>query len=383
MSSDAPTVGGDYPSPVPLGTITEFASTRKNSGSADAALLDRFRLQGVARRLLSGHRVGMCLRMIRPNFEYVEVHVNEAARFAKYRNLAVCGSVWVCPPCASTISETRRKELAAGVHYAGLRGHQVVLETLTFSHHRGDALSVMLNRADTARRAMLSGRNAAVLAETVGYFGRITAQEITYSRRHGWHPHWHSLVFLRRDGNVQAYADWARARWEHVTRRSGLYVNERGYDLRATNGAVADYVAKYGHAPAQEPWGPEAELTKSHMKRGRVFESMTPFQLLDQADTFGEAATLFQEFAGAMKGRRQLRWSPLLRAYLHVVDERTDEELANGGGDLPTQLAGMLYRDHWEVIKANDARGELLRVVRSGGWSAAVELLRELGVTIS
>ncbi len=380
LSIDAKTVGELYPSSVPLGTIADFASTRNNS---DSALLDRFRLQGTARHLLPKHRVASCLRAIRPNANFVEVHVNEVERFAKYRNLMVCASVWVCPVCASTISETRRRELGLALSFARSKGHTVLLETLTFSHHKGDALAVMLDKADTSRRSMLSGRSAASLALSVGYIGRITTMEVTYSVRHGWHPHWHSLVFLRADGCADSYVDWARSRWQHVTSAAGLSVNEHGYDAKATYGAVADYVTKWGHEPANEPWGTEAEMTKAHMKRGRLSASMTPFQLLDQADTLGEAASLYQEFAAAMRGRSQLRWTPQLRGYLHVDDERSDEDIAAGGGDLPTTLAGVIYRDHWRVIVANDARGELLRVVRSGGWTAAVEFMRDLGVDLA
>lgn len=380
MLEDAPAMGVVYPSaPDSLGTIANFASTRNNS---DFALLERFRLQGIARHLLPSHKVASCLRAIRPDCSHVEVHVNEAERFARYRNLIVCGRVWVDPVCASTISESRRKELASGISFARARGHTVLLETLTFSHHRGEALRVMLDKADTARRSMLSGRSAASLALSAGYIGRITTMEVTYSVRNGWHPHWHSLVFIRGGVDTSLYADWARWRWQHVTAAAGLSVNEHGYDVKSTYGAVADYVAKWGHEPEKEPWGTEAEMTKAHMKRGRLHESMTPFQLLDQADRLGEAASLYQEFAAAMHGRSQLRWTPQLRAYLHVNDERSDEEIAQGGGDLATHLAGVIYRDHWRVIVANDARGDLLRVVRSGGWDAGVAFMRELGCEV-
>ncbi|MBV6574955.1 rolling circle replication protein, Rep63 protein, partial [Acinetobacter baumannii] len=78
-------------------------------------------------------------------------------------------------------------------------------------------------------------------------------------------------------------------------------------------------------------WGIESELTKGHVKKGRN-GGFTPFDLL-QLSLYNETifekdfGKLFQEFAIAMKGSRQLVWSRGLKALLDL-DEKTDEELA-------------------------------------------------------
>nr|MBK6000655.1 hypothetical protein [Acinetobacter baumannii] len=94
-----------------------------------------------------------------------------------------------------------------------------------------------------------------------------------------------------------------------------------GLDLR--DGTYADqYVSK---------WGIESELTKGHVKKGRN-GGYTPFDLL-QFSMYNESVfekdcgKLFQEFAIAMKGSRQLVWSRGLKALLEL-EEKTDEELA-------------------------------------------------------
>ncbi|MFY0026513.1 rolling circle replication protein, Rep63 protein, partial [Acinetobacter baumannii] len=83
-----------------------------------------------------------------------------------------------------------------------------------------------------------------------------------------------------------------------------------GLDLR--DGTYADqYVSK---------WGIESELTKGHVKKGRN-GGFTPFDLL-QLSMYSETVfekycgKLFQEFAIAMKGARQLVWSRGLKALL-------------------------------------------------------------------
>ncbi|MFX9934746.1 rolling circle replication protein, Rep63 protein, partial [Acinetobacter baumannii] len=70
---------------------------------------------------------------------------------------------------------------------------------------------------------------------------------------------------------------------------------------------------------------------KGHVKKGRN-GGFTPFDLL-QLSMYSETVfekycgKLFQEFAIAMKGARQLVWSRGLKALLEL-DEKTDEELA-------------------------------------------------------
>lgn len=60
-------------------------------------------------------------------------------------------------------------------------------------------------------------------------------------------------------------------------------MNEHGYRLDRTFGAVADYIAKFGREPLGTPWGVEAEMTKGHLKRGRgPVEHLTPLRVLYQ-----------------------------------------------------------------------------------------------------
>ena len=90
---------------------------------------------------------------------------------------------------------------------------------------------------------------------------------------------------------------------------------KHGLDLR--NGYYAEqYVSK---------WGIEDEITKGHTKKGRE-GGYTPFDLLqlsiENQEIYGKLPSkLFQEFAIAMKGARQLVWSRGLKKLLDIEEK--------------------------------------------------------------
>ena len=64
---------------------------------------------------------------------------------------------------------------------------------------------------------------------------------------------------------------------------------------------------------------------------------------------------------------------------LGTEEEKSDEELAQEQQE-DAVLLGRLTRAQWRVVLANDARGELLEVARSGEWEQVVAFLLTLGV---
>jgi hypothetical protein len=146
-------------------------------------------------------------------------------------------------------------------------------------------------------------------------------------------------------------------------------MDDHGLTLRATGGAVADYVAKFGRDPQCDPWGPESELTKAHVKRARGGRS-TPWDLLRRFTSGdGRAAHLWREYAGVFKGRIQLVWSPGLRAVLGLEDEVSNQEVAQALPDDAVHLGWIKFSD-WLLVLRYEARAELLNVAGGGDWSA-------------
>jgi hypothetical protein len=94
------------------------------------------------------------------------------------------------------------------------------------------------------------------------------------------------------------------------------------------------------------------------------------------------AAALWQEYAKAFKGRKQLVWSRGLRAVLGLaVEEKSDEEVAAEEVEDAVVLA-VLTLAQWRVILANDARGELCDVASSGDAEQVRVFLASLGIEV-
>lgn len=355
----------------PLDIYTDFVST------SVVSRLKKYGLQAVAKSWLPGERVGACLRL------WVEgaksVTVIKTPTFARYGNLCTCGMVWVCPICASKVSEERRREIKQGVEAARALGLTVVLVTYTFRHKRWHQLSVMLKGFTGASRALKQGNSYKLLRRRFGIVGTIRALEVTHGDANGWHPHVHELVFMR-SSDVASFREQIWQRWQVVAKRFELDVSRKAFDCQDTYAAVSNYVAKYGKDPK---WGVDAEVAKAVVKRARG-ERLTPFGMLEKGlagdDSYRDK---FRAFCVAFKGKSQLRWSPGLRKLLLGDEqERTDEEIAAASGEDGVVL-GALSLDQWQLVLGNDVRGELLHVASSGDWDAVLQFVEGLTAAVA
>lgn len=371
-----------------LGTIGKFVATQETSPlAADeriqanryAILAERFRLQATSRALLPDFAVSKCLRAVIPTAPGVRLSYNSLHKRGGLHDLITCKSPWICPVCAAHISEARRRELQNLDRAAREAGYTVALVTLTFSHHGGQPLADLVYRLLEAVRKLSRQRSYRDLRMRYGVVGWIRALEVTYSRLNGWHPHLHLLVYLpaATHDDLSVFGEAFRAEWENALAKVGLTCNRRGFQLDNTNARVAEYVAKWGKLPG---WDEAAEVTKSHVKHGRQAHA-TPFDLLRlAAEDDGEAATLFQEFALAFKGRSQLRATPGLAEKLLGRQLLSDEEAAEDGEGDRRDLA-LLYRSGWRKVISQDARAELLHSLDAGDVDELAELLDALSIT--
>jgi hypothetical protein len=343
--------------------------------------LSRWKQQRLVQSLLPNERVAFCMRRVQ--HATVDVCYSPDHQSAHYSGLMVCGSVWVCPLCAVKISERRREEIERAIAHCLAKGGGVYLATYTISHHRCDELSELLSSFLSARKKMRQGRAAQEIRRTFGVLGTISVREVTWSKRNGWHPHCHELVFFEGEVDILAYEEAVRKQWYRSAEYYGLSMNEHGFQLDRTYGAVADYVAKFGREPMRSPWSVTAEMTKSHLKKGHDDEHLTPFALLDLIATgHHEFEPLFLEYAQWFKGKHQLVWSAGLRAKLLCNDEeKTDLELVQEAEE--SILLGRLNHRQWRTVLRYDVRGELLEVARSGNWQAVLTFLSSISIHTS
>jgi hypothetical protein len=304
---------------------------------------------------------------------------NAESRRAFYKNLATCGGVWVCPVCASKITERRRLELENAVTIAKSLELDVYLRTLTVPHTGADPLGDLLTKFSDALRKMKNRKPHKAWSKSVGLVGTIRALEVTQGQPNGWHVHTHEILFCRSSRQKNGFARSSRTNakgevrpvvppvsvdvlpfWKSACLKAGLNEpDHHGVDIKTGDDAIGDYVSK---------WGIAHEATKSMTKRGRCGRR-SPWDLLREFIMTGDEdeAALFREYAENFKGKRQLVWSDGLRDLLGLAAEKSDEEIAaeeEKGNEL---LASLSLSDWRCIIKYHyDVRGQLLLVATCG-----------------
>ncbi|WP_428836438.1 hypothetical protein, partial [Streptomyces erythrogriseus] len=132
-----------------------------------------------------------------------------------------------------------------------------------------------------------------------------------------------------------------------------------------------DYLAKQDDSRS---WGFSHEIAKATSKAGRR-KGFHPHHLLVRKAAGDDA--LFLEYHKAMKGARQLFWSPGLKARVGLLD-LSDEVIADESRD-PADLLAHVLDDAWRIVRNNDAHAELLDAAETGGAPAVRSLLVSLG----
>lgn len=383
QADQRPVVAGHRPA---LGTYGRLVSPAPEAGppapaGRDAlALVERFRLQSAARRLLPLEGVAGCLRRRQGGKEFVEVwHLPEVAR-AKYANLQTCSSVAMCPVCAAKISERRRIEVAAAIDAWEAQGGDVVMLTLTVRHNAADKYDWLLDGLKGAVKRVYQGKQGQKF-KGWGLRGTIGSTETTWGEASGYHPHIHQLLFVEKHCPFDLLLMHYRKQWDSALRLEGMRdVTSAGVDMSFNREHRAEYVNKIGG------WDLEHELTKGPVKKGRegrfspaqLLASFADFMLTGDADHPGrQHGRVWQNYALAMKGRHHLQWSRGLRSLLGVSKEKTDEEIADDKDTLGNLLT-QLDRRQWATVLHHDARAELLNVAASGDAQAVSFFLQDL-----
>lgn len=353
-----------------LGIYTKFTSAHEKQGLADT-LVGRFYLQSLARELVGGQRVAICLRWLSPHKEEVQIRLSggEGGESAHYGHLVVCGSVWSCPVCAARITEQRRVDLGAALALWGRKRKQVVMVTYTLSHGKQTLLADVLKTLKKARERFKSGRRWQRIKESYRIVGTIGATEVTWGEN-GWHPHVHELVFF----DTRYTPDWLlalestlQAMWQAaLAKEGGTAVSDIGLKLVVSNAKIGNYVAKFGREAGKESgWELEHEMTKNPTKKGHADDHATPLELLIG---FGNGSTLagdlWREYALSFHGKQQLVWSVGLKERLKVT-VKEDSEIASAE-ELPYHVLASIPRDVWYSLikreRRNGWRGKLLKI---------------------
>lgn len=340
--------------------------------AAKTARLMRWILQDVAAELLPKERVRWCLHRAIPG-TLREIWRAVKTGKAHYKNFIVCGSGWHCPICANKISMRRREELVKGFTAAAGLGLTPVFVSFTLRHKKGEALAVTLKALLKAYSRLKSGRAWMEFVERFGLVGDIRALECTCGELHGWHPHFHVVLFVR-SADVPAMQAWLQKHWVGALGASGRSaIREFAVVAKVGNEEIAGYLNKAGNG-----WQLEDEMTRGVTKNARA-KGRTPFALLrDYAGGDKKAGALFREYAAAFKGKVQLRYSAGLRKLLGLGKDLTDEEIAKQA-ETESELCTAIQDYEWVWVEQFRARGNLLEVASKHGWEGVRSFLDVLG----
>ena len=274
-----------------------------------------------------------------------------------------------------------RQEISAAAAEWDRAGNTVAMMTLTFPHDMGMRLAPLLVLLADGFRAVISGRPWRRVRDELGIAGTIRSIEVTHGD-HGWHPHAHTLVFVRGEldaAGLTRLTLYARQRWARWITGQGYRLPHQthGVDVGICRSAeeAGNYVSK-----TQDGRSTGNEMARGDMKQGRN-GSRTPFEILDDfrwtADL--EDLALWHEYETATKGHKAITWSKGLRELVGAEVELTDEELAAeeiGGEDL-----AVIPAEVWaEIVKIPGLDAALLDVAERSGRAGMDKLLARHGL---
>ncbi len=302
---------------------------------------------------------------------------------AHYSGLVTCGSVWACPVCTAVIQQRRRGELTQLIDWAYKKqGLAPAMVTLTFPHCRFDRLDDLLERQAAAFKKLRSGNVWTLFKRRSGFRGLVRSLELTHGR-HGWHPHTHELWLIRRmdEDERREFLVFLRERWLKCCIEAGLVdpaddAQRAAFMLHSVDVRFevndSDYLAKQDSSRA---WGVDREIVSGAGKKARVAGGVHPHEFLIRRDR-GDRQR-FLEYVDAMKGKRQLYWSPGLKKACGV-DDLDDETVADESRE-PAELLGELSADDWSIIRAKNKRAQVLEVAETGNWDLVMRYIISIG----
>ncbi len=331
----------------------------------------RWAIKAVANRLIPTTRTAKCmvLRAPIPGYGLADIDVCKGHTHGKayYHGLMACGSVWTCPVCAAKISERRRSELKQAIEAGKALGWIPHFVTLTVPHGAGDDVKELLAKLSEALKRLSNGKYAIKRCieqerPSEALHGYIRALEVTHGQN-GFHPHFHMIVFTSAGITSAFMLDAYRAAWQRACRLAGLPIPSDAHGVTVQDGRfAAEYASK---------WGIEDEMTKGHTKQTRR-KGLTPWGMLravlDDNDAdypASRAGSLFQVYAAAFAGRRQLYWSNGLRAKLALAKELTDEELVAKPDEEDSTILATLTVEQWKAIRRKGQQAHILTVAES------------------
>lgn len=305
-------------------------------------------------------------------------------------HIAHCSSVWLCPVCSSIIQSKRADDVqraidwAKGISYiknkltgelepvANDNDYQVVMITFTASHNVKMSLIEFGEKLQKAYVMMMKNIRKSRKKYEIGY---IKGVEFTHSYRNGWHKHYHVILILKKECDIDSYFATIKNSWETACVKNGLLdssnekavfdFREHSVDLIRSAEEISNYVNK-----SSKEWTLADEMSKSVLKIGHNNEHRTPFQILSDIATTKDKKQrykdidVFVEYMLYTYGLHQQDWSNGLKDAVGIRD-LSDEEIIDENQDTAEYIAGLTVA-HWHLIRSKYQRIQYFLAAKEG-----------------
>lgn len=344
---------GNTPKPTSLSGEVVFNSNQSLRSAGLFALSDR-----ISDLIVSlDHRCSRCRRRIVFGKKAL-ISKSRGKPGAFFGNLEICSNLWLCPICEAIEMRTVRFRLqdVLAVHHQ--YGRSALLVTFTAPHGAGTDLASFWPAHNAAVEAFFRRREVIGTLKDLGFIGRVSAVENTWSDKNGWHNHRHELLLISKEADpAELKLAWAKL-WKVAAYGRGLKspTFARGLTVQIDN-TSGKYLTKIASGLA-------CEMTMGSRKVAKE-GGLTPWEIVARASespaSFKKFQRLFLEYARASKGKRRIWGIPKVERFYAVELARRREA---GDALVPEKedaiVIASVGRDIWVRICALGLRFEVL-----------------------
>ena len=353
----------------------------------------------------------------------VDVVVSSDGR-ARFSGVAHSNNMRLDPVDARKISYRRRLEIQRALQWGYDNGFIPVMMTLTIFHdYTWQPLTKLIAVLRKSYEDLFGHKVGEKLKKSIGFQYRIYRMEETLDMKsplvahdengkldinvqfgkgdgiHGWHPHYHVVLFVPKD-NLNILSDLEpklKARWQRLVQKyyarfvgkeipesylsalykHGLMISRYSEDVRDRRGRVvhkqgelyqvddSKYLAKIMGCDSAEMYGGDKEMSASMQK-----DSMSPFDLLRGKPT-AETADLWNEYAVATKGLSCFRFTKGFKAvideYFEQHPDRDPVKIKNSKELTIAPLREEVYHLLYRNLKLEEAKRTIADFVKIAG----------------
>lgn len=278
-----------------------------------------------------------------------------------------------CPSCAHTLAISRAIEIEKALVAAQGKRWTTLFVTMTVPHSKEQTLKTSLDNLGEIWNRMRMYRIMRCFYKDNGFIGLIKSLDVTYSKRSGWHPHYHILLFFEATRAPKAlFREYRKLLCNEykkiVPRITGMKPSDQHgikiqyVDLSDTNTASIEALPKYMSGISSI-----YNVLSPYRERGHLI----PFDFLDEKGN-EEFRKLYREYYEATKGIRQCIFSRGLKEKAGISEEPGWHARATKIVELSQTQQKALYSPSTRILVKN--------LIEAGNVNDALQCLSMLDV---